>query len=171
MSEILHQFEKEENYPLKVHQGSALVKAQEDHILQNIPSLSEMSFSPAANDGTNACVFLSLKISEVLISKEEELINWEDLRPEVEQIVEEFPAKINYIRDKDKCYGVEEADHIVHRYRKIRSLKLERKGKVQYSSLNSGPWRAEMTRMLEELQGVSIFIVPPYAFVVANLNE
>ncbi len=170
VSDILHETDKGQSYPLQNHQGSAFAKAQEDHIHHCINSRSARSFSPPVYDGTNACVFLSLKICEMLISKERQHINWEDVEHEVEQIIGIFPTRINEIQDRQKCYEVEAAYDLMHRNKEIKNLALERKVQRQYSSLNSDVWRAEMTEMVEVLEGISIVTVPPYSFVVPNLE-
>eukprot|EP00112_Aurelia_sp_Birch-Aquarium-sp1_P015275 Seg3371.4 transcript_id=Seg3371.4/GoldUCD/mRNA.D3Y31 product="Leucine-rich repeat serine/threonine-protein kinase 2" protein_id=Seg3371.4/GoldUCD/D3Y31 len=54
-------------YHLDTHQGQALEEAQEDQLARNPSFTNPSELKQPQNDGTNACVFLCLKICEMIL--------------------------------------------------------------------------------------------------------
>ncbi len=95
IKETLSHVVSAESYPLNVHQGTAVIEAQEKHLF------SGTSFSKPENDGTNSCVFLSLKIAEALLLVTDR--DFVERKAEVEKIITKFPKKFNSVRDITIC--------------------------------------------------------------------
>ena len=101
--------------PLKVSQSSAV--ASYDHeVLSAGCELKEMAVIP--NDGTNACVFLCLLISDRLYRDGERPLSedcWRDTASLVEEIIVTSPSSFNRLRDLSKFYDVMEAYQLLRK--------------------------------------------------------
>ena len=91
---------------LAVSQATAVENA--DHALAEIIDQTGTSaeFHPATvpkNDGTNACVFLSLAICDRVLAAAES-IKWTDLKTIAETIITEFPELVNEVRNIEEKY-------------------------------------------------------------------
>ena len=105
---ILFPFDKSESFPIILHQGSALVDCQEKHLKNSSSGQSERPL----NDGTSAYPFLSLKIVEIIFLNES--VDVAKMKIMIEPIIDEFPLKINSLRDIEHLYTVNETYHILH---------------------------------------------------------
>lgn len=59
------------------------------------------------NDGTNACVFLALKICDIFIrneSPDDRVPSWEELERITEEMIKTLPAKVNSVRNSSEKY-------------------------------------------------------------------
>ena len=81
ITSLLNEQEEALNFPFQIHQGTALENNQ----------CTDSIFVHPANDGTNACMFLCLKICEFLLNNPVDG-KWIELRSTIVQIIEKFPV-------------------------------------------------------------------------------
>lgn len=95
---------------LNISQNTALENADSDvaHRIQyNTSDLLEMDHEIPQNDGTNACVFLALKICDIFIrneSPDDRVPSWEELERITEEMIKTLPAKVNSVRNSSEKY-------------------------------------------------------------------
>ena len=95
---------------LNISQNTALENADSDvaHRIQyNTSDLLEMDHEIPQNDGTNACVYLALKICDIFIrneSPDDRVPSWEELERITEEMIKTLPAKINSVRNSSEKY-------------------------------------------------------------------
>ena len=118
------------------------------------------SFHPPRNDGTNACVFLALKICEQISKRPSEINQLCDL---MENIIRSFPIHINKCRDISNQYEAEEALNILLAKKLVKDIHLELKSKDR--RLYSPDGMKELPDIFN-CEGVFLVTVPPYTFVV-----
>ena len=162
--EILDGDEFSESYPLKIHQGSALIKIQESHVRAGTDDA--INFQRPKNDGTNACAFLSLKIAESILFDREKIAS--ERQSEVEKIIDRFPSKLDGLRDIDERYTVEDAHDILHAGKLLSPCELTKLSRDHAVFSEEG--KAELSGMIEVDGNVCIVTVPDFTFVVANLS-
>ena len=143
-------------FPFHVHQGSALAAAQQPF----------EQFRYPANDGTNACTFLSLKMCEQILSNG--ISDWQEIKEKAEQIIISFPAEINRHRNKEVYYDVSTAYDTMVRRKLITECELIDRSTGQEVFSEDG--RAELIKSIELMEDVAVVTVPPYTFVVGR-NE
>ena len=148
-----------EDYPLNCHQGTALNIAQDS-------SLEDGVFLPPSNDGSNACIFLALKIAEHLLLKKEK--SWQDIKQAAEEIITTFPTVLNEKRRKEEMYSLQEA------FALLESNDLISEGNYSYVGKGyevfSEDGRKELETHLETAaeNTVSIITVTPYSFIMGK---
>ena len=78
-----------------------------------------------SNDGTNCCSFLALKIVEAWhLDIQKTMIDWNVFATIVEEIIEDFPRKINPFRDISLHYDVAEAKNILSKHSLIKDVEI-----------------------------------------------
>eukprot|EP00112_Aurelia_sp_Birch-Aquarium-sp1_P022760 Seg6526.1 transcript_id=Seg6526.1/GoldUCD/mRNA.D3Y31 product="hypothetical protein" protein_id=Seg6526.1/GoldUCD/D3Y31 len=81
LSDLLNQDIESQSFPLRIHHGSAMEKAQEKHPRLSQPvNQSEPALKVPENNGTNACAFLCLKLFEEITNDRKNIEGWVDLR-------------------------------------------------------------------------------------------
>ncbi|KAJ8047258.1 Serine/threonine-protein kinase TAO1 [Holothuria leucospilota] len=147
-------------FPFKIHQGTALLQAQEEHT-------GSGPFILPKNDGTNACTFLSLKNAEMLLEEKER--SWEEIKDRAESLILEFPEKINELRDETRAYEVDEAYNILRSGNLIEEHELSDRCEGHRVFSNEG--MKELADLLSRNSGVFIVIVPPLSFVLGRIYQ
>ena len=78
-----------------------------------------------SNDGTNCCSFLALKIVEAWhLDIQKTMTDWNVFAIIVEEIIEDFPRKINPFRDISLHYDVAEAKNILSKHSLIKDVEI-----------------------------------------------
>lgn len=100
-----------------ISQNTALENADSEaqKRMQNCEA-SDVCEERPENDGTNACVFLALRICDFLMqiwNKEKQPISWEELVTNSEEIIKTFPSEINSLRDCSEKYDPASAKAIL----------------------------------------------------------
>ena len=169
VSNILNDEDKSESYPLNNHQGTALERAHDNFIRQNEVAKSQKEFIAPSNDGTNACIFLALKICEDALKNESYTGNWEKLKSRCEKIIDEFPNEISNVRDKGEQYELQKAYELMKQQGCISALHLEKKSTDL--GVYSADGRNELYDVINTLEGTMIMLVPPYAMVLGKVGD
>ena len=143
------------SYPLSVHQGSALEDAH---------TLNLDYFQCPANDGTNACVFLAIKIGEFIMNKG--IDSWQQLKITAEGIIKTFPEVINPIRNKDHLEDALSAYNVMFDKGMISNCKLNDQSLV--TKVFSEEGRKELIDKMDKMDKVLIFTVVPYTFLMGK---
>ncbi|PIK47545.1 hypothetical protein BSL78_15597 [Apostichopus japonicus] len=147
-------------FPFKVHQGSALIQAQEEHLKSGM-------FQVPLNDGTNACTFLALKFAELMLTNNQS--SWEEMKIMAERVIQEFPEKINQVRDEAVGYEVEEAYFLMLLENLIAEHNLS--SCCLGHRVFSKEGRKELADILSRDSGMFIVTVPPITFVLGKANS
>ena len=121
------------------------------------------NFTAPTNDGTNACAFLSLKITELLLGKS--FLNWDELPSTISNIIRKFPTKLNEIRDKEQIYEVEGAYAEMLHGGLVLPLSLD--VKYEWEKVFSDAGKKQFVQCLES-DAIYIMTVQPYSFVVGR---
>ena len=121
------------------------------------------NFTAPTNDGTNACAFLSLKITELLLGKS--FLNWDELSSTISNIIRNFPTKLNEIRDKEQIYEVEGAYAEMLHGGLVLPLSLDIK--YEWEKVFSDAGKKQFVQCLES-DAIYIMTIQPYSFVVGR---
>ena len=108
--------------PLTVSQNTALENfdVAVAHQLENESSILpiEKNLEPeephVLNEGTNACAFLAIVICDTILGQQKTvLLSHTDLTELADDVIKEFPEKVNRFRDPSKTYDTSEAKTIL----------------------------------------------------------
>ena len=94
--------------PLAVSQTTALEKSDRQ-LAETCSTLNASKrvtdeFTAADNDGTNACAFLCLTISDKFLASSTDGMEWDILKLMAENVICELPALLNTMRNPDELY-------------------------------------------------------------------
>eukprot|EP00112_Aurelia_sp_Birch-Aquarium-sp1_P020999 Seg5543.1 transcript_id=Seg5543.1/GoldUCD/mRNA.D3Y31 product="Mitogen-activated protein kinase kinase kinase 13-B" protein_id=Seg5543.1/GoldUCD/D3Y31 len=162
IKETLNQIDCSESYPLKVHQGTARIEAEERCLFNE----ANVNFVRPENDGTNACVFLSLKIAEAILSKEYQ--EFTERKSKMESIITNFPKKVNPLRNDAIKYAVDDAYELLYKEKLIAKCRLETLNGIDAVFSDAG--KADLIKALGTEGNTIVITVPDYTFVAANLK-
>ena len=123
------------------------------------------SFHQPKNDGTNACVFLALKIGEQISRAS---CGMQDLCSHVEKVIENYPILINKHRNINRSYEITEACELLLEKNLIKNVALELKSK---DLPLFSPEGMEEFHDTFGLQGVFLVTTPPYTFLVWKTKD
>eukprot|EP00112_Aurelia_sp_Birch-Aquarium-sp1_P019608 Seg4881.2 transcript_id=Seg4881.2/GoldUCD/mRNA.D3Y31 product="Serine/threonine-protein kinase TAO3" protein_id=Seg4881.2/GoldUCD/D3Y31 len=163
--QILQEYEASESYPLKIHQGSALIESQENHICAGTDDA--IDFQRPKNDGSNACAFLSLKVTESILLDKDRVPS--ERKNVVEKIIDRFPVKIEKHRNIDERYTVEDAYDILHAGKLLSPCELMKLSSDHVAFSEEG--KTELSATMEVEGNVCVVTVPDFTFAVANLSK
>lgn len=162
IKETLNQIDCSESYPLKVHQGTARIEAEERCLFYE----ANVNFVRPENDGTNACVFLSLKIAEAILSKKDQ--EFAERKSKMESIITNFPKKVNPLRNDAIKYAVDDAYELLYKEKLIAKCRLETLNGIDAVFSDAG--KADLIKALGTEGNTIVITVPDYTFVAANLK-
>lgn len=159
IEEILNQEETSDDYPLVIRQGTALIQASEKQIDSGM-------YEHPENDGTNACMFLSLKNAELLLQEAEK--SWDEVKEMAEHVISDFPRRVNPLRDDTQTYEVTDAHALLRSQKPAAPFELSSccKGYRVFSKEDI----KELNDVLSKDSGSFMVVVPPYAFALRKVN-
>eukprot|EP00795_Rhopilema_esculentum_P015816 gene15815-7125_t len=160
IQDILAEELRPDSYPFSLHQGTALVKAQEENMFGGFLRVPK-------KNGTNACMFLSLKSAEMCLQMLDKL--WECLKNKAEHIIHVLPSRINHLRDTDKPYEVNDAYQLMRSNEIISECLLHTH--CEGHPVFSAAGKKQLEKVLCQKKGVFIVTFPPYSFVLCKHIE
>ena len=114
-------------------------------------------------------LFLALKIVEAWhLDIEKTIIDWSVFATIVEEIIEDFPRKINSFGDVSLHYDVAEAKNILSKHSLIKDVEINILTKNTKVLSNEG--REDMLKAFIKLNEAVIMVCPPYISVVGKRN-
>ena len=133
------------------------------------------------NDGTNACVFLALKIGDLIIQHvkcdDDNSVSWEEMATTAEEVVTKFPSEINSLRDCSEKYDPASAKAILSANDKlIGSYDLCEECVSNSGVLTELGWQ-ELFNALNNLKlgelkcAVGLYTCSPYCFLIGVICE
>ena len=96
------------------------------------------------------------------------MIDWNVFATIVEEIVEDFPKKINPFRDISLHHNVAEAKNILSKHSLIKDVQINILTKN--TKVLSSEGREDMLKAFIKLNEAGIMVCPPYIFVVGKRN-
>lgn len=170
--------------PLTVSQNTALENfdVAVAHQLENESSVlpTEKNLGPeephVLNEGTNACAFLAIVICDKILGQQKTvLLSHTDLTELADDVIKEFPEKVNKFRDPSKTYDKSEAKTILE----TNGL-LSQQYELSEEFVSNNPVFSEAgsRELITALNNVphntiqlGIYTCPPYTFTVGLHNE
>ena len=126
VSELVLEGVNVDNIPLNVHQGTVVESAgdigvslfEHGEVTERVQE--ELEACVRRLDGTNACIFLSVKNVHNTLSNSSTVDATTKLKEQVENAVQKLPEQINDFRDIKKYYNIEEAVQLLQEGNLIR---------------------------------------------------
>lgn len=111
-----------ENINLPVSQATAL-EAQDYELAKKVSAGVSSSLSDMAvfNDATNACVFLALKVCDVLVSNGADNNRLKKIPQVATSVIANYPEELNKIRDVTSLYTVLDANKLMRDKNQLRN--------------------------------------------------
>lgn len=146
---------------IKCSQQSALVNADADFARD-----TSTTYSLPANDGTNACAFLSLMVCDWCMSKPGAIMD--EIVSQSASIINEGPLRFNRLRNANKFYVVDEAKQILDKAGIIRYYSLTEKI-VSDCGIFTAEGRDHLLQAITSLQSqTAVYTCSPYTLTVHN---
>ena len=168
-----------EHYSLSIHQGSAVEK-KNLIIAENIAGGFEPSGKfEVTNDGTNACVFLALKICDTVFTEKSsgnQIQTQKAFSDIAEEVIWNYPEILNPLRDISSLYTVLDAYTLMRGNEHLTNILGISEELLTYNSVFSSVSRAALISKLIDLAEksddfLSIFTCEPYSIVIGQFQK
>ena len=146
-------------------QASALVNADAKAAKKVDASLS-FQYSIPANDGTNACAFLSCMICDFLLSTPGD--NALQIAIQAAKVVNTGPLSFNMLRDASIFYSVDMAKDILEKSGIIKKWSVVQSDGVQVFSAPGRQWLVQAVSRLKDQ--TALYTCSPYVFTIHAAN-
>lgn len=163
-------------HPLKYSQDDAIIQ-RDSEIAANLAcgkSLMVPPPPPPANDGTNACCFLSLMISDDIFQDKGNLYTWDEVVLRAENIINFGPLQFNLMRDKEKYYAFDEAKTIMHNAGILKGMYELHEMVLTDETVFSPEGRHRLEDSLAKFNTrltVALYACGPYVFTIGCLDK